>query len=255
MSKILITMNSFNAEIHKQYDHLALIDQIALSGADGVEIRKELLPSSVSLSSIKDRIEANKLNSVYSAPVELFKQDHQLNESVLLTVFKEAQEIQASILKISLGHFTNEDSLIQSLGRAINQLALAYPDIQLTIENDQTKHGGTIEPLLQFFNTCQLEQIPIGMTFDIGNWRYVGEDPFQAADQLKSYVQYVHVKQVHEESGSWKTTAPTTSMTSEWQELLSKFTHTQLVAIEFPITEETIKESVQLIRRTKELIK
>lgn len=254
MSKILIAMNSFDADQHQQNDHIALIEQIRLSGADGVEIRKELLSSSVSLSAINEVIQSSKLMSVYSAPVELFMQNNQLNESVLRDVFKEAQEIQASILKISLGHFMNKDSSIQSLGETINELVRSYPAIHLTIENDQTIHGGSIEPLLQFFNSCQVVQLPIGMTFDIGNWRYVGEDPFQAAEQLRSYVQYVHMKQVVEENGSWKTTAPS-SITPEWQELMSKFPDTNLVAIEFPINTETIEESVQLIRSTKELIK
>lgn len=250
MTKILIAMNSFNADMHNQYGHSSLVERIAKSGAEGVEIRKELLPSTLPLSSIKKAIQSNNLCSVYSAPVTLFNRNHQINESVLLNVFKEAYELQSSKLKISLGHFHNEKSLIKNVRNTMNLLSLTYPGIQLTIENDQTIHGGSIEPLTQFFDTCQHEQIPIEMTFDIGNWRYVGEDPYRAVEQLKSYVQYVHVKQVLEEKGNWITTAPSTR-TTEWQELISMFPDTTPVAIEFPITEETMNEYVQLIRRTK----
>lgn len=55
MTKILIAMNSFNADMHNQYGHSSLVERIAKSGAEGVEIRKELLPSTLPLSSIKKR--------------------------------------------------------------------------------------------------------------------------------------------------------------------------------------------------------
>lgn len=38
--------------------------------------------------------------------------------------------------------------------------------------------------------------VNIGYVYDLGNWRFVGEDERAAAELLKDYVQYIHVKDV-----------------------------------------------------------
>jgi sugar phosphate isomerase/epimerase len=65
--------------------------------------------------------------------------------------------------------------------------------IQLTVENDPTASGGTLQRLRSFFENCTRKGIPIRMTFDIGNWSWSGENVFEAAEALADYVVYLHL--------------------------------------------------------------
>ncbi len=58
------------------------------------------------------------------------------------------------------------------------------------IENDQTVRAGTLPALQTFFDVADRAGVSLGMTFDMGNWHWLGECPLQAAQQLAQRVRY-----------------------------------------------------------------
>ena len=46
----------------------------------------------------------------------------------------------------------------------------------------------------RFKAACRVNQLPITLTFDMGNWLWVGDSPEEAARHLAPAVSYIHVK-------------------------------------------------------------
>src|ERR671939_240065 len=113
MQNVIVPLNAFGRDEVLENGQLSYIEPIAQAGAYGVEIRRELLPGN---ENIKQLIQIQKeiarfgLFTVYSAPIELWKEDHQLNKEMLATVFEEGLNLGASWLKVSLGHFQKDQS-------------------------------------------------------------------------------------------------------------------------------------------------
>lgn len=185
------------------YEHIqaaggqkALLPVIAKSGADGVEIRRELFTSTdlLALAELGLAIEHAGLQACYSAPEPLFIENGDLNPQ-LPQLLQEAKDLKSLWLKVSLGHFGRPDQL--------NTLRdwLASSDMALVVENDQTPCG-RLQPMLRFKGICQQFELPVKLTFDMGNWLWVGNSPEEAAYQLANSVGYIHVKAAlpHKES-------------------------------------------------------
>ncbi|PSJ45264.1 xylose isomerase [Zobellella endophytica] len=173
----------------------ALLPIIAASGADGVEIRRELLNRDESLPGLAEQIRACHLSCVYSSPTPLFDPTGTPDLHGLTERLDEATQLGARLLKLPLGHAPDNPGL------AGLTALLRTGDIRLLIENDQTPEGGTPAPLLRFFQAVQQQGAPIGMTFDMANWHWLGEDNARAAAQLASFVEYIHVKASRERDG------------------------------------------------------
>jgi hypothetical protein len=80
----------------------------------------------------------------------------------LTTALQRARMFGAKWLKVSLGYFTDNSDL-HSLGRMLGDNA-----VQLLVENDQTSHGGRIEPFQRFFNEVTSPPSPTSAN---RNWR------------------------------------------------------------------------------------
>src|SRR3546814_19514783 len=63
----------------------------------------------------------------------------------------------------------------------------------LLIENDQTARAGSVPALRDFFDFSDEAGLALGMTFDMGNWHWVGECPLQAAAAFAARVRYVQI--------------------------------------------------------------
>lgn len=116
---------------------------------------------------------------------------------------------------------------------ALNDILTQAP-LQLLIENDQTEHGGTLARLTQFFAAASAAALPVGMTFDIGNWHWTGVNPAAAAQALAPYVRYVHCKGVVNDGGKLKA-IPLSENDPDWRALFARFPQQILRAIEFPL--------------------
>ncbi|EHJ4100416.1 TPA: sugar phosphate isomerase/epimerase [Escherichia fergusonii] len=217
------------------YEHIqaaggqkALLPVIAKSGADGVEIRRELFTSTdlLALAELGLAIEHAGLQACYSAPEPLFIENGDLNPQ-LPQLLQEAKDLKSLWLKVSLGHFGRPDQL--------NTLRdwLASSDMALVVENDQTPCG-RLQPMLRFKEICQQFELPVKLTFDMGNWLWVGNSPEEAAYQLANSVDYIHVKAALPHKESFRAVPPDNA-DSRWLKLLAMLPADVPRGIEFPL--------------------
>src|SRR3954464_580049 len=102
MNNVIIPLNAFDSIEVTTNGQASFVKLIAEAGAYGIEIRRELLPAVVlPLGKIKSEIDRYGLFTVYSAPIECWKEDYQLNEDQLNYIFQEAAILGAKWVKVS----------------------------------------------------------------------------------------------------------------------------------------------------------
>ncbi|MEN4798757.1 sugar phosphate isomerase/epimerase [Pantoea agglomerans] len=206
----------------------ALLPIIQQAGADGVEIRRELLDDAAlaDLPALARAVAQHQLHSSYSVPDTLFCDGGEINPRITHYV-EEAHQLNAQRLKVALGEFTG------ALPCEALQALLADLPFQLTVENDQTEHG-RLAPAVAFFTAVREADLPISMTFDMGNWCWTGEDADQAAQQLAAQVGYVHVKAAVAHQDSYRAIA-LDEADDHWRTLLQQLPAQAPRGIEFPL--------------------
>lgn len=199
---IVVTAAYGNDHVKALGGQSAVLPFIAGSGADGVEIRRELFtPDELSrLAELAADIERRGLLVCYSAPEALFAADGSLNPR-LSDFLLEAQTLNALWLKLSLGHFIHHDDL-EALREILQESGMA-----LVVENDQTDCG-QLAPMQRFKAACRVNQLPITLTFDMGNWLWVGDSPEEAARHLAPAVSYIHVKAAEPHHSQFRAVPP-----------------------------------------------
>lgn len=207
----------------------ALLPLIQQAGADGVEIRRELCDAETlaSLPALAAAVAAHQLHASYSVPDTLYSAAGALNPQ-LEHYFQEARQLQARRLKLALGDFSGELH-----AATLRALLDRYPAITLTVENDQTPTG-KLAPSLHFFTAVEPHQLPLVMTFDMGNWCWTQEDADQAAAQLARFVGYIHVKAAVPHRDSFRAVA-LDDTDGRWRELLQQLPADAPRGIEFPL--------------------
>ncbi|MDN4071842.1 sugar phosphate isomerase/epimerase family protein [Fictibacillus terranigra] len=238
MQPIFITLNSFQSKEVQEKGQGHFFPLIAHAGAQGAEIRRELFSEEGgSLQDLRTQLEEAHLTSVYSAPVDLFNVLGSLNKEAAALTVMEAITLGASLVKFSLGHYNMQRSSVTELKEWLASLSPNDHNLQITIENDQTNHGGSLEKIHHFLKEAKEQHVPVKMTFDIGNWSFTGEDVFSAAKVLSEYVVYLHFKHIEQQNGRLVTLPLPAGETSEWRELVSHFSNDIPRAIEFPISD------------------
>lgn len=207
----------------------ALLPVIAQSGADGVEIRRELFTASElqQLTELASAINSHNLVAFYSVPEGLFDSQGQINTN-LTQRFSEAEQLNARLIKFSLGHYQSGSDL------SALRIFLSSQQVQLVVENDQTADCGILPPMAAFFRDVTAQQLPIKMTFDMANWHWVNQSPQQAVEQLAHYVGYIHVKAATYTNNSWQAVALDQSDGS-WSGLMQQLPANAPRGIEFPL--------------------
>ncbi|MBY0148911.1 sugar phosphate isomerase/epimerase [Neobacillus niacini] len=251
MQNIIVPLNTFDRNEVLENGQTSFIKLIAESGAYGIEIRRELFSDQdPSLDSLKNEIEKYQLFTVYSAPIELWKEDFQLNEQELTTIFQEGKRLGAKWIKVSLGHFDQELSNVSLIDLFLKN----HPEIQLLVENDQTMHGGNISNLKSFFESAYAQNVPVKMTFDAGNWYYSKQDVDEALTKLSQYVHYLHLKQVVQENDELVTVPLQKGIGHSWEKVINTLPSHVIKALEFPIQpKERTKEYVQMMSESEAL--
>ncbi len=231
---VTVTTSAYGADLVRERGQAYFVPLVARAGAAGIEIRQELFTAAPPLESLRDAIAEQGLFAIHSAPLELWRPDGGLAIESLQRARTEAAALGARFLKVALGHFDD--------GCPVSELVdlLAGSATRLLIENDQTAHGGRIAPLAAFFTACAVVNLPVGMTFDIGNWRWTGTDPSVAAELLAPSVEYVHCKGVIEDSGKLKA-VPLTDADPAWRALFARFPPNVPRAIEFPLVGDDLE--------------
>ncbi|AJY77410.1 hypothetical protein VN24_01070 [Paenibacillus beijingensis] len=227
---------------------------IAANGGQGIEIRRELFRTEdLPLEKCRRAIEQHQLNCVYSAPVELWLESGELNESGLEVILEEAQAIQADIVKMPLGHYDAVRSNVNAISGLLGRNLQGSKSMILTVENDQTAYGGNLQQLNAFFKAVSENAVPVRMTFDIGNWAYSGENAFAAAELLSRHVVYVHCKHVEQDGDQLKTVPITKEPNADWRQLLQRLPADAPAAIEFPVADASmLRDYIALLKKAME---
>ncbi|WP_201188748.1 sugar phosphate isomerase/epimerase family protein [Pseudomonas fluorescens] len=231
---VAISLSSYGADFVRQRGQGSFIELLAAAGADRIEWREELLtredPEQLA-SATRDQ----GLQSIYSSPMELWLAGQSKPNPELITALQRAQAFGSQWLKVSLGYFTDNNDL-----QALAQVLRDSP-VQLLVENDQTLHGGRIEPFQRFFAAVEQHALPISMTFDIGNWHWQDQSASSAARLLGRHVGYVHCKAVSRRAdGKLVAIPPAVSDLHLWEQLLRHMAQGVMRAAEYPLQGEDL---------------
>ena len=226
---VSISLSSYGADLVRQRGQGSFIDVLAAAGATRIEWREELLTVE-DPAQLADATQAQGLESVYSSPMELWLAGQSKPNPELISALQRAQAFGAKWLKVSLGYFTDNSDL-QALSRVLGKSA-----VQLLVENDQTLHGGRIEPFQRFFTEIEQHKLPVKMTFDIGNWHWQDQSATSAARLLGRHVGYVHCKAVSRRAdGKLVAMPPAASDLHLWEQLLRYMAQGVMRAAEYPL--------------------
>lgn len=252
-SKALISLTSFGAAevLRHGQPWFARLSQAA--GADGVEVREELLRDAVrELPELAAWARDSGMELVYSCPQPLYAADGALARATLQHAIAASHTLGAGWLKMSIGGFAP-----QSQGFDAIKQALAGSGITLLIENDQTVSAGTVQALQRFFASAEAAGLPLPMTFDMGNWAYQGECALQAAQLLGQRVGYVHAKGVQRLPAKW-VAVPLVESALPWRATLRALPAGVPRAIEYPLIgddlEAVTRRELQILRNATALL-
>jgi len=229
MSSVLISLSSFGAAEVRRHGQLWFARLAVQAGADGVEVRGELLvDGEFELRAMSDTLP--DVQRVFSSPEGLWSEDGTLGRGALDRGLASAQTLGAPRLKMSIGGW--DAASIASLGALRDRLA--DTPVELVIENDQTASAGTLTMLAPFFDAAQAHGMALGMTFDMGNWHWTGECPMQAATACAARVRYVHCKGVQRQPQRW-VAVPLADSAAPWRSVLRAMPAGLPWAIEYPL--------------------
>jgi sugar phosphate isomerase/epimerase len=244
---VLISLSSFGAAEVMRHGQRWFAALAARAGADGIEVRGELLrDGEAELPALADAAAA--LQRVYSSPEGLWRDDGALDRDALERALAAAALLRAPRLKMSIGGFGAAASAA-TLPALRDRLADA--PCELVIENDQTPSAGTLDALVSFFDAAQASGLSLGMTFDVGNWHWQGECPLQAARALGERVHYVHCKGVQRTPRRW-IAVPLAESAAPWRAVLRALPRGVPWAIEYPLAGDDLlavtREQIALLR-------
>ncbi len=228
---VLISLSAFGASEVRRHGQLWFSELSLEAGADGVEVRSELLTDPErELPAIARAVQAANRKAVYSCAEGLWSADGALDLQALERALVATQALGSTRLKMSIGgfHRASHGSL------AMLQQRLTASEIELLIENDQTPRAGTLGALQDFFGATDAQGISLGMTFDIGNWHWSGECPLQAAAAFGTRVRYVHCKGVQRLPKAW-VAVPLADSSAPWRSVLRSLATDVPWAIEYPL--------------------
>ncbi|MFD1418619.1 sugar phosphate isomerase/epimerase family protein [Companilactobacillus keshanensis] len=238
MTKLLVNTAVFENDVKNGASQLDMIKKITDLGIDGVEVRGEFFGDDrdQELSDLKDLAQAQNWVLYFSIPEQLFV-ENKVNEN-LISYLDLATKYSIGSLKISLGEInTLTDELIAELKNILKPYS-----VQLTIENEQNDHGH-MDHVLAINKEIQQANLPIGYTFDAGNWYWIDEDPEKAMAKLSSYVTILHLKNIQN-----KGTVLLDKGATNWKNLINAVTPDIPVAIEYPMTLDELKSEFKLVQ-------
>jgi sugar phosphate isomerase/epimerase len=231
MQQVLISLSSFGAAEVRRHGQLYFARLSREAGADGFEVRGELLADpAAELPALARLARETDCATVYSSPEGLWVAQGSLDVAALERGLERARTLGAPRLKMSIGGFGRDSAAtLAQLARALEGRG-----IELVIENDQTVAAGTLPALQSFFAAAERSGLPLGMTFDMGNWHWTGECALEAARAFGPRVRYVHCKGVQRQPGKW-VAVPLADSAAPWRTILRLMPPGMPWAIEYPL--------------------
>lgn len=196
MAKIFIN-TIVKEEALSQTEFIQRLSELALP-IEGVEIRRELLPEipeerEKELAEIAELAEKNNWTMMYSVPESLFLKEG-INPDFTIWM-KELHLFNGVSMKVNTGEVAG----IRSVDSEQLEELIGKTGIRVTIENDQTVENGTFTATKQALGNIKKSGLPIGYTFDVGNWLVMKESPEKAYQELRQSINVIHLKNMNEE--------------------------------------------------------
>jgi sugar phosphate isomerase/epimerase len=242
---ILISLAAFGADAVRRHGQRHFAEIARAAGADGVEVRGELLaaggdgPDGGGDGEL-EALRATGTVRVYSSPEGLWDGDGALDAAALQRAFDRAARLGAARCKFSIGGWRPGPAA----GLRDLRDRLAGSAVELVVENDQTPAAGTLGALRRFFAAADAAGLALPMTFDLGNWHWQGECPLQAAIALGPRVGYVHAKGVQRLPGKW-VAVPLEDSAAPWRAVLRALPADAPRAIEYPLAGDDLDAIVR----------
>jgi len=251
MPPVLISLTAYGAAEVGRHGQPWFARLATEAGADAVEVRGELLRDE----GLHDELALlAPFTAVYSEPLLLWTEEGELDTGALERGITRAKHLGAPRLKMSIGGWRKAPSDALS---ELKSILAGHGGIELLIENDQTEGGGTLDTLKAFFTAADAAGLPLGMTFDMGNWHYTGECPLRAAETLASRVRYVHCKGVQRLPAKW-VAVPMSQSQAPWRAVLRALPAAVPHAIEYPLMGDDLlavtREEIAHLRRLRAAI-
>jgi sugar phosphate isomerase/epimerase len=231
---IVIVASAFGVDAVRTGGHLKCAQAARRAGAAGFEVRRELFASDADaepqrLRALGASMAELGLWSVFSTPAELYTPDGQLDANALRLAREEAVALGARFVKLQLGGFVHEAN-----GAAIAE-QMHDANVRLVVENGQLAQGGSPAQFVGLFDALEREGHAgvLGMTFDTGNWAWLGVAPLEAAAPLAPHVEYIHCKTAAGEGARRFPVAPAAD-DAAFAALLDSLPRNVPRAIEFP---------------------
>lgn len=245
---IVIALSSFGATEVKRQGQAWFVNVVRNAGADGVEIRSELLSRPDDELPLIAR-QCKGLKIIYSCADPLFSPEGELANEALNLAIRHADAMEAKVIKFSIGGGAKAAPVhMQRLADRLRGSALP-----VLIENDQSNASGSIFHLKRFFRKASDYGLELGMTFDIGNWHWAGECPLIAAAQFSDRIQYVHTKGVLKQVNRW-IAVPIADSQAPWKSILDAMPAHCPWAVEFPLVgDDLVGVTHREICRLKEM--
>lgn len=244
MTEIVIVANAFGVDSVRRAGHRAWLGAVAEAGAQGFEVRRELFATDAdasdrALAELGGEAKALGLWCVYSTPACLYI-DGRLDSAALEAAQDEADALGARFVKLQLGTFNGRAD-----AAAIARIA-APGRARLLVENGQRAVDDTLARFVALFDALAHEGAPdvLGMTFDIGNWHWIGEAPLAAARTLASHVEYIHCKGVRGAGARRFACAPSAD-DPLFPSIFATLSRRVPRAIEFPLDEQGLADDAR----------
>lgn len=224
---ILINTIVFQNEIRQGKTQLEACQLLKGLDITGIEVRGELFQSHTHDQELEEISQlANQMHwqLYYSIPDYLFI-ENQVNPK-LAFYLEISDRFKLDSLKISLGAV---DKITDELAGELRELLSGFTG-RLTVENEPNENGhyqhvGAILEQLKF------REIPLGYTFDSGNWYWVNESPTAAFEALKDYTTVLHLKNIRGRKNVLLNDGDT-----DWKQLLRQKPAQVLTVLEYPMT-------------------
>ncbi|ANF58587.1 sugar phosphate isomerase/epimerase family protein [Halotalea alkalilenta] len=230
---VFVCTSSFGARYVRQHGQAHAARLARDAGASGVEIRQELIDlRDQPLSRLGADIAELGLDCHYSSTELLWLGEH-LNDRIEESI-EVAQTLGAKLLKVAIGNLPEREEVRDETLAKLDRM-LEGRSLVLALENDQTPRAGTPEALLGALDAFDRAGIYVGITFDIGNWRWLGINAHDAAQMLGERVIYVHCKGVVQRQQSLHATPPSALELAEWSAYWHQFPAQVARSIEFPL--------------------
>ncbi|GAF40012.1 hypothetical protein FC83_GL003022 [Agrilactobacillus composti DSM 18527 = JCM 14202] len=220
-----------------QIDCLRRLQQLALP-IPAVEVRGEFFDpqqQASELAQIAQLCQQADWELYYSVPEALFTSEGvaaSLSENLQL-----AQKYQIRSLKYSFGNLPDLTPATIADLRAL----LTQSGVQVTIENQPNAHG-TLRQMQQDLAWVRQHQLPLGYTFDAGNWYWVAEHPEVSFGQLQDQVTVFHLKDIKHQD-----TVLLDQGCTDWRNLVNQLPETVPVFLEYAVDQGQLADQIKLV--------